>query len=95
MFQWYKISVFPLNPHPIDITSFEAELVAFLQDAESITEGRTEAPSQDWLAMLLAMLAAGTQFSNHPFDKRTADSKSYGETWWTPEEVALLLIGAG
>ena len=79
MFQQYKDSVFPLSPHPIDITAFEAELVAFLQDTDLIRDGRIEVPSPYWLATFFAVLAAGSQFSHHPFDKRTVDSKLYGK----------------
>jgi hypothetical protein len=79
-FQQYKQVVYPLNPHPLDLTAFESELVKFLSSTEQVKSGQTAGPSLPWTAILFAVLAAGLQFSNRPLDERIAGSKRYGRT---------------
>ncbi|CAO2649182.1 Nn.00g101310.m01.CDS01 [Neocucurbitaria sp. VM-36] len=77
LFQQYKQVVYPLNPHPLDLTAFESDLVKFLSSTEQVKSGQTAAPSLPWLAILLAVLATGLQFSNLPLDERISRSKCY------------------
>jgi hypothetical protein len=78
LFQHYKQFVYPLNPHPLDLSKFESELVTFLNRIEQVKTGQATGTSLPWTAIMFAVIAAGLQFSDLPSEERTSGSKRYG-----------------
>lgn len=78
LFQQYKQVVYPLNPHPLDLSTFESELVTFLSSIEQVKTGQATGTSLPWTAIMFAVIAAGLQFSDLPSEERTSGSQRYG-----------------
>lgn len=70
--------VYPLNPHILNLPTFESELVTFLTSIEQVKSGQSTGTSLPWTAIMLAVIAAGLQFSDLPPAERASGSKRYG-----------------
>jgi hypothetical protein len=78
LFQQYKQVVYPLNPHILDLSTFESELVTFLSSIERVKSGQATGTSLPWTAIMFAVIAAGLQFSDLPSNERASGCKCYG-----------------
>ena len=92
----YRQTIYPLNPHIVDIDRFETQLGRFLQNLSDDTEyPQYEVPDAEttnptWLALLFVILASGIQYSDRPRDERQSKSKAYGEC---REDIEAIISG--
>lgn len=65
-----------------DIKEFEIELCSSLRERATIESGSSSLGSRwknpSWMALLFAILASGTQFSDEPRQERELNSRVYG-----------------
>lgn len=80
-FQIYKEIVQPFWGLLIDIEDFESKLCIYLEDRGVNTRAAAspgKGVSSAWLAMLFAVLAVATNYTELPYNQRVATSQAYG-----------------